>query len=64
VGSSGKHDSSTAASHALDLDTVFGLDEFQEFVKTPTGDIKPVVIVSVDGGPDENPRYAKVAVEV
>jgi len=57
---SGKHDSSTAESHALDLDTVFGLDEFREFVKTPAGDIKPVVIVTVDGGPDENARYAKV----
>jgi len=57
---SGKHDSSTAASHAVDLDTVFGLDEFQKFIKTPAGEMKPVVIMSVDGGPDENPRYAKV----
>jgi len=29
-------------SHVLDLDTVFGLDEFR--------DIKPVVILTVDGG--------------
>jgi len=57
---SGKHDSSTAASHALDLDTVFELDEFSEFVKTQAGDIKPVLIISVDGRPDENPHYAKV----
>lgn len=57
---SGKHDSSTAESHALDLDTVFGLEEFREFVMTPVGDIKPVVIITVDGGPDENPRYANV----
>lgn len=58
---SGKHDSSTASSHALDFQTLLELDEFRKFAKTPAGDVKPVVIVTVDGGPDENPRYAKVS---
>ena len=57
---SGKHDSSTAASHAVDFDTLFELDEFREFVKTTENGAKPVVILTVDGGPDENPRYSKV----
>ena len=41
---------------------MFGLGEFKKFVKTSAGDVKPVVILSVDGGPDENSRYAKVVV--
>lgn len=57
---SGKHDSSTASSHALDFQTLLELDEFRKFAKTPAGDVKPDVIITVDGGPDENPRYAKV----
>ncbi len=57
---SGKHDSSTALTHAYDLDKMFCLKEFQDIVKIPTGSIKPVLIISVDGGPDENPRYPKV----
>ena len=38
------------------------MDEFEQLVKMendPTK-IKPVVVISVDGGPDENPRYQKV----
>ena len=57
---SGKHDSSTAASHAVDFERLLEMDEFRQFARTPAGDIKPVVIVTVDGGTDENPRYTKV----
>lgn len=57
---SGKHCSSTATSHATDFETVLNLDNFRDFAKTPNGFIKPVVILTVDGGPDENPRYEKV----
>ncbi len=27
--------------------------------KTATGEEKPILMVTVDGGPDENPRYQK-----
>lgn len=57
---SGRHDSSTAASHALDFHRLLDLEEFRPFLKTEDGQVKPVVIISVDGGPDENPRYSKV----
>jgi len=35
--------------------------ELPEFEKAALidGNLKPVVIISVDGGPDENPRYPK-----
>lgn len=36
------------------------MDEHKSFTKTNEGDIKPVVIILTDGGPDENPRYLKV----
>ncbi|GBO27060.1 hypothetical protein AVEN_143994-1 [Araneus ventricosus] len=57
---SGKHSSSTANTHAQDFETLLTLKEFEELVKTEEGFIKPVIIVTVDGGPDENPRYQKV----
>lgn len=56
---SGKHSKSTAYSHARDLDHVFSLEEFKCLVKTPDGQPKPILILTVDGGPDENPRYQK-----
>jgi hypothetical protein len=43
---SGKHDSSTASSHAFDFKTLLNLDEFKEFVRTPGNDVRPVVIVT------------------
>ena len=54
-----KHDSSTAYTHGYDFNKVMELEEFQSIVKTSTGDIKPIGIMSVDGGPDENPRFPK-----
>ncbi|GBN50027.1 hypothetical protein AVEN_95582-1 [Araneus ventricosus] len=53
---SGKHSSSTANIHAQDFETLLTLKEFEELVKTEEGFIKPVIIITVDGGPDENPR--------
>lgn len=29
------------------------------FLKVPEGQLKPILVVTVDGGPDENPRFAK-----
>ena len=58
---SGKHSSSTAYAHALDFDRLFELDHFQELLTFGANKaVKPIFIVTVDGGPDENPRYQKV----
>lgn len=57
---SGKHSSSTATTHAKDLRKVFSLGDFEPLVKGLDGKVKPVLMVSVDGGPDENPRYSSV----
>ena len=57
---SGKHSSSTAFSHALDIERVFNTPEFNAITKTKHDHIKPVMMLTVDGGPDENPRYEKV----
>jgi hypothetical protein len=35
------------------------LREFQEFMKSEEAVMKPVILILVDSGPDENPRYAK-----
>lgn len=56
---SGKHSKSTAYSHARDLNHLFELEDFDSFLKTPIGDPKPVLILSVDGGPDQNPRFQR-----
>lgn len=55
---SGKHSSSTAMSHSLDFDTMSKKEELQEWFKNADGEFKPIMITVVDGGPDENPRYA------
>lgn len=52
---SGKHDSSTAASHAVDFERLLELPEFESTMKFQ-GAVKPVIIINSDGGPDENPR--------
>ena len=52
---SGKHDKSCAASHMEDFRSLIQAEEFQTACKN--GDnIKPLVFVSVDGGPDEAPK--------
>lgn len=56
---SGKHSSSTAFSHAKDIERILELSVFEEFTKF-NGSTKPIFICVVDGGPDENPRYKKV----
>eukprot|EP00731_Ephydatia_muelleri_P001579 Em0001g1579a len=58
---SGKHSSSTAYAHALDFERLLQLHEFDTITKYgPDNTVKPVLVISVDGGPDENPRYQKV----
>ncbi|XP_015116810.1 uncharacterized protein LOC107040985 [Diachasma alloeum] len=56
---SGNHSSSTAATHSDDFHRLMKLDCFNDILKS--GDtVKPVLIFTVHGGPDENPRYPKV----
>ena len=57
---SGKHDSSSAAGHAMDLRYILKNEIFKSISQTTDGEVKPVVIVCSDGGPDENPRYESV----
>ena len=58
---SGKHSSSTAYAHGFDFEKLLELPEFDSITKNEYDkSVKPVFIVTVDGGPDENPRYQKV----
>lgn len=55
---SGKHSSSTALSHGLDFEKLLTLHEFDDITKSGVDQIvKPILVLTVDGGPDENPRY-------
>ena len=54
---SGKHDSSVAATHAADLRYLYdNVAEFRSILYRADGTKKPILIIFVDGGPDENPR--------
>jgi len=56
----GKHDSSIAATHAADLQHLYeNISEFKSILFWPHGSVKPILIILVDGGPDENPRYGE-----
>lgn len=57
---SAKHDGSSAATHANDVDFLLDSENFESLCKTSNGLVKPIIIVSTDGGPDENPRYETV----
>jgi hypothetical protein len=57
-----EHDKSTTSSHSADFLALADVPEFREaleVVETSGEDVKPVVILLVDGGPDANPRYSK-----
>ena len=56
---SGKHDKGCAETHSDDFERIFQLEEFQDAALTPNKDVKPLVFVSVDGGPDEVPKNSK-----
>lgn len=57
---SAKHSSSTATSHADDFNRLLSCEAFEASMKDSQGKVKPILIISCDGGPDENPRYPKV----
>ena len=54
-----KHSASSAFTHFQDLMRVRFLLEFATSFQTDRHEEKKVMIVTVDGGPDENPRYEK-----
>jgi len=39
---------------------LFSIEAFEGSTKDSKGNVKPILIISCDGGPDENPRYSKV----
>ena len=53
---SGKHDKSCAETYSDDFERILQLEEFQDAALTPNKGVKPLVFVSVDGGPDEAPK--------
>jgi len=57
---SGKHCSSTAYTHATDFDRMINTKDIAEHCLREDGQVKPNVIFTVDGGPDENPRYSLI----
>ena len=56
---SGKHDHSTAFTHLADLSKCLSLTEFICYSHSDDHQLKPLLIVFTDGGPDENPRFPK-----
>ncbi|CAF2873837.1 unnamed protein product [Rotaria sp. Silwood2] len=59
---SAKHEFSSAETHATDFDRLVSLKEFEDVARDETGQVKPILITTVDGGPDENPRFPKTLV--
>ena len=45
--------------HSDDLLDLINVPEFKDYVRLPNGEIKPIVVITVDGGPDKNPRFPK-----
>ena len=57
---SAKHNKSCAESHIEDFNRLLTTDAFREQMCAPEStEMKPLVFVSVDGGPDEAPKNAK-----
>ena len=52
---SAKHTGFSAFHHLVDMKRIRSLPEFESSFKNSK---KPVMIITVDGGPDENPRYS------
>ena len=55
---SAKHTGSSAYSHLQDMKRIRSLPEFAESFAQNEKE-KKVMIITTDGGPDENPRYQK-----
>ena len=57
---SAKYSSSTTCTHFIDFERLKSMSSFEKLLKNAEDQVKPVVIISTDGGPDENPRFSKV----
>ncbi|CAF2767137.1 unnamed protein product [Rotaria sp. Silwood2] len=56
---SAKHDKSISANHRDDFGRLVKLQEFKNVALDSSNKVKSIVIITVDGGPDENPRFSK-----
>ncbi|CAF1403975.1 unnamed protein product, partial [Rotaria magnacalcarata] len=56
---SAKHDKSVSANHRDDFNHLVKLKEFNTAALDSSNTVKSIVIITVDGGPDENPRFPK-----
>ena len=54
---SAKHSGSSTFHHHRDMNKVRSLPEFSDSFQDKSSKEKKVMIVTVDGSPDENPRY-------
>ena len=58
---SGKYCSSTAFAHRLDFGRLLRVLKFEKIMKSGTEkSVKPVIFITVDESPDEDPRHQKV----
>ena len=57
---SAKHSGSSAFHHLRDMSRAYSLPEFTESFQNQHSREKKVMIVTVDEGPDENPRYSNI----
>ena len=55
---SAKHSGSSAFHHLQDMNRARSLPEFTESFQNQQSKEKKVMVVTADGGPDENPRYS------
>ena len=55
---SAKHDTSSSKTHARDFETLKTLESFRD-IMLHENEVKPLVFVGVDGGPDESPSNLK-----
>lgn len=53
------HDSTNAFTHGRDVQTALDLEEFREQMINDQGKLKPIFIISADGGSEKAPRYPK-----
>ena len=59
---SSKHSGSSAFHHLQDMKRIRTLDSFKDSFHNSKGEQKPVMIVTVDGGPDECPRLLSLII--
>uniref|UniRef100_A0A8C4PZQ8 C2H2-type domain-containing protein n=1 Tax=Eptatretus burgeri TaxID=7764 RepID=A0A8C4PZQ8_EPTBU len=56
---SGKHDNSTACTHARDFEHLLERETFKAVMCNAIGELKPILVCSIDDGFNEKPRFPK-----